>query len=212
MAQAGEADDSGNKNYVTKRSMENDMEYGFYDLFLIFIFWGVAGWLVEVVDMRIEAGEFQNRGFLQHMPFCPMYGLGMAFASVFLNGVKDSYLILFAFGMIFCSILEYIVGGILEKMFHSKWWDYSHMRFNIKGRVCLRNAILFGFGAIIIFRFIEPMIERMISWIPLNVRGLIIVAFSIVFIADLAVSSRRAWKYRQEKKDGELRVIFKAYR
>ena len=61
--------------------------YGFYKLFLIFLFWGVAGWMIEVIDMRIEAGEFQNRGFL-HMPFCPIYGIGMAIASVGLNGVK----------------------------------------------------------------------------------------------------------------------------
>lgn len=188
------------------------MEYGFFELFLIFIFWGVAGWLIEVVDMRIEAGEFQNRGFLQHMPFCPMYGLGMAFASVFLNGVKDSYLILFAFGMIFCSILEYIVGGILEKVFHSKWWDYSHMRFNIKGRVCLRNAILFGFGAIVIFRFVEPVVEQAILWIPWNVRGLITAFFGVAFVIDLVISARRAWKYRQEQEEDELRVIFKACR
>ncbi|MCM1026775.1 MAG: putative ABC transporter permease [Roseburia sp.] len=187
------------------------MNYGFYELFLIFVFWGVAGWLVEVVDMRIEAGEFQNRGFL-HMPFCPMYGLGMAFATVFLNGMKDSYIRLFAFGMIFCSILEYIVGGILEKLFHSKWWDYSHMRFNVKGRVCLRNAVLFGFGAIVVFRFVEPRVEQGILWIPGNVRGLITAAFGIAFLVDLAASARRAWRYRREQKDGELRVIFKACR
>ena len=33
-------------------------EYGFYELFLTFFFWGFAGWLVECVDMRIEAGGF----------------------------------------------------------------------------------------------------------------------------------------------------------
>ena len=111
-------------------------EYGFYELFLTFFFWGFAGWLVECVDMRIEAGEFQNRGFL-HMPFCPIYGLGMVAGSVALSSVRESYVVLFVFGVVFCSVVEYIVGGILERMFRSKWWDYSHMRFNIKGRVCL---------------------------------------------------------------------------
>ena len=49
---------------------EMPFEYGFYELFLIFFFWGIAGWVVEGIDMRIEAGEFQNRGFL-HMPLPP---------------------------------------------------------------------------------------------------------------------------------------------
>ena len=46
-------------------------QYGFYELILIFMFWGAVGWIIEAIDMRIEAGEFQNRGFL-HMPFCPI--------------------------------------------------------------------------------------------------------------------------------------------
>lgn len=185
--------------------------YGFYELVLIFMFWGIIGWLIEVVDMRIEAGEFQNRGFL-HMPFCPMYGAGMAVAAVGLSGVKNSYLILFAFGMIFCSLLEYIVGGIMERLFHSKWWDYSHMRFNIKGRVCLRNAILFGFACILVFRFVEPMVETVIVWIPVKVRMIITCIFGIFFIIDLVISARRAWAYRKNNESDELQLIFKAHR
>ncbi len=88
--------------------------------------------------MRIEAGEFQNRGFL-HMPFCPIYGVGMAAGSVALGSVKDSYAGLFVFGVIFCSVVEYIVGGILERLFRSKWWDYSHMRFNIQTAFLFRS-------------------------------------------------------------------------
>lgn len=186
-------------------------EYGFYELFLIFLFWGVTGWLIEVVDMRIEAGEFQNRGFL-YMPFCPIYGVGMAAASVGLSGFKHSYLILFAFGVIFCSVFEYIVGGILERLFHSKWWDYSHMRFNIKGRVCLRNAILFGFGAILVFRFAEPMVEAVIVRIPMNMRMLITLIFGAAFAVDLVLSARRAWTYRGRQDGDKPTLVFKAHR
>lgn len=187
------------------------LEYGFYELVLIFLFWGIVGWIVEAVDMRIEAGEFQNRGFL-HMPFCPIYGVGMAVGSVGLSSVKDSYLILFVFGVIFCSIVEYIVGGILERLFHSKWWDYSHMRFNIKGRVCLRNAVLFGFGAIIVFHFVEPAVEKVIIRIPMDIRIAITVIFGIAFAIDLVASARRAWAYRQNQEGDEPVLLFKAHR
>ena len=185
--------------------------YGFYDLFLTFFFWGFAGWLVECIDMRIEAGEFQNRGFL-HMPFCPIYGVGMAAGSVALGSVKDSYAGLFVFGVIFCSVVEYIVGGILERLFRSKWWDYSHMRFNIKGRVCLRNAVLFGFGAIAVFRVAQPMVEGVIGGIPMETRVAITAVFSTAFVVDLAASARRAWTYRKNQEGDELRLIFKAHR
>ena len=187
------------------------VNYDFYELFLIFFFWGFAGWMVECVDMRIEAGEFQNRGFL-HMPFCPIYGLGMAAGSVALCDVRDSYIILFVFGVIFCSVAEYVVGGILERLFHSKWWDYSHMRFNIKGRVCLRNAVLFGFGAIVVFRFVQPAVERAIGCIPMEMRIFITVVFSIAFAVDLAASARRAWTYRKSREGDQPVLIFKAHR
>ena len=190
---------------------EMPFEYGFYELFLIFFFWGIAGWVVEGIDMRIEAGEFQNRGFL-HMPFCPMYGLGMAAASVGLGDVKNSYLALFLFGITFCSVVEYIVGGILEKLFHSKWWDYSHMRFNIKGRVCLRNAVLFGFGAVLVFRLVQPAVEDAIVRIPVNIRAAITMIFGIAFLIDTAASVRRAWERRKIHEGDELVLIFKAHR
>lgn len=185
--------------------------YSFYELFLIFIFWGVVGWLIEVVDMRIEAGEFQNRGFL-YMPFCPMYGVGMAVASASLSGLKHSYLALFVFGLVFCSVLEYVVGGILETLFHSKWWDYSHMRFNIKGRVCLRNALLFGLGSIIVFRFVEPVVEAIIAMIPAEAGLAIIVLFSAALVLDVVFSAKKAWSYRKTWNDSEPMLIFKAHR
>lgn len=191
--------------------MEVPFVYGFYEVFLIFLFWGFAGWLIEVVDMRIEVGEFQNRGFL-HMPFCPIYGIGMAGAAACLGSVKDSYLALFAFGLIFCSVFEYVVGGIMEKLFHSKWWDYSHMRFNIKGRVCLRNAVLFGFAAILVFRVVQPVVETAISEIPRNIGLFIAALFGVALAVDIVLSAKRAWAYRNSREGGELMLIFKAHR
>ena len=114
--------------------------------------------------------------------------------------------------MVFCCVVEYIVGGILERLFHSKWWDYSHMRYNIKGRVCLRNAVLFGFGAIVVFRFAQPMVEDVISRVPIEMKVTITAVFSIAFFIDLAVSARRAWTYRNSQEGDGLRLLFKAHR
>ena len=86
------------------------------------------------------------------------------------------------------------------------------MRFNIKGRVCLRNAVLFGFGAIVVFRFAQPVVERVISRIPMEMKIAITVIFGIVFVIDLAASTRRAWTYRKKQQGDELMLIFKAHR
>lgn len=198
-------------NNKEKDERKMSFEYGFYELSLIFLFWGIVGWMIEGIDMRIEAGEFQNRGFL-HMPLCPIYGTGMAMGTVFLDSVKNSYLILFVFGVVFCSAVEYIVGGIMEKLFHSKWWDYSHMRYNIKGRVCLRNAVLFGFGAILVFGFVEPEVEKIIARIPAQIRTVTVTVFGLAFAVDMVLSARRAWSYREMHEGDEPVLLFKAHR
>ena len=86
------------------------------------------------------------------------------------------------------------------------------MRFNIKGRVCLRNAILFGFGAILVFRVVEPVVETVIVSIPVSIRLLITVVFGAAFVIDLVLSARRAWAYRGKQEGDEPMLIFKAHR
>jgi len=185
--------------------------YDFYEIFFIFLFWGMIGWLIEVVDMRIEAGEFQNRGFL-HVPLCPLYGIGMLFMCIFFRNARSSYLTLFLFGMIVGSLVEYFVGWFLETLFKAKWWDYSHMRFQIKGRVCLRNTILFGFGAIITIGFVQPVYENILHQIPASA-GLAVSAFAaLVLMIDTVASVFRALQYRKEDNSGNVFVIFKSHK
>ena len=46
--------------------------------------------------------------------------------------------------VVICSILEYSTSYILEKIFNTRWWDYSMDKFNINGRICLGTMIPFG--------------------------------------------------------------------
>lgn len=185
--------------------------YSLYELFLQFLFWGVAGWLVEVVDMKIEAGEFQNRGFL-HVPLCPLYGIGMPVLCILLGDAKKSYLAIFIGGVVFCTVVEYLIGWLLEKLFNARWWDYSHMRFNFQGRICLRNAILFGFGAMLSLGVVQPVLEGTIHRIPGQIGMAVIAVVALALVIDAAASTIRALRYRREHRDGETLVIFKSHR
>lgn len=57
--------------------------------------------------------------------------------------------------MLVTSIIEYITGYLLEKLFATKWWDYSTYRFNIHGRVCLRNSLMFGVLSVVAARVVD---------------------------------------------------------
>jgi uncharacterized membrane protein len=76
----------------------------------------------------------------------------------------------------------------MEKLFHARWWDYSHYRFNIQGRICLLGAIVFGFGGVLIIDVVQPQVERLTAMIPLLAVHVICAVAAIVVIIDTIVT------------------------
>ncbi len=123
-----------------------------------------------------------NTGFLRG-PFCPIYGIGAIIIYVFLRGFKDNIILLFIMGFIILTIWEYLVGVLLEKLLHTKYWDYSDHKFNIQGRVCLTNSICWGILGIIFIKYIHPFVQSELSRINSIYLYIIIgTAFTIVVI------------------------------
>ena len=52
--------------------------------------------------------------------------------------------LVFLIAVLVSTLLEYLTGWLLETIFQMRWWDYSGRRFQLHGRICLRNALLFG--------------------------------------------------------------------
>ena len=134
-------------------------------LVISFALYSLLGWACESTYCSIPAKRFINRGFLNG-PFCPVYGVGALLVIFLLRPFTQNLLVLFVFGVLVTSVLEYITGFLLEKLFHTTWWDYSKRKFNIKGRVCLRNSLLFGILSVLLLHFINPFVEKLEAWIP----------------------------------------------
>lgn len=161
--------------------------YSLYQLFLMFCFWSFVGWCIEVIDMTYETGEYQNRGFL-NMPICPIEGLGVIMVTVLFRSISHTILPLFICCTVLCTSFELFVGWGMEKLFHARWWDYSHMKFNYKGYICLRNSIFFGGGCVIVIRWVQPMVEKAIGAIPINVGMTIVIIMAVLIAVDTVVS------------------------
>lgn len=161
--------------------------YSLYQLFLMFCFWSFIGWCIEVIDMTYETGEYQNRGFL-NMPICPIEGLGVIMVTVLFKPISNTIVPLFLACTILCTAFELFVGWGMEKIFHARWWDYSNMKFNYKGYICLRNSIFFGAGCVVVIRYIQPMVEKAIDSIPLKTGITIVIVMSVLIAVDTAVS------------------------
>lgn len=134
-------------------------------LFLWFLLYAFVGWVYESILVSISEHRWVNRGFLNG-PLCPIYGCGAVLAIVLLRDLHNPVVIFFISSFGACT-LEYVTSWGMEKLFHARWWDYSHYRFNIQGRICLLGAVVFGFAGVIITDVTQPVVERITRMIPL---------------------------------------------
>jgi uncharacterized membrane protein len=156
----------------------------FYQIFLLFIFYSFVGWTCEVLYCSISKKKFLNRGFL-YGPICPIYGVGALVIFSLLSSLADNLVILFISSMVLTSIIEYFTSWIMEKLFDTKWWDYSNYKFNINGRVCLLNSTLFGIMGIVAVRFVHPFMLSILYSINDFWTKTLSISFMIIFIIDL---------------------------
>lgn len=130
------------------------------------------------------------------MPICPIYGLGVLMILIFFRPLKDTYLLLFAVSTVLCTAFEYFMGWFMEKVFHTRWWDYTHMKFNLHGYICLRNSLFFGSGCVVMYHFIEPAYENLVAKIPVNIGWGFIVVMLVLIALDTVASFIAAAKLR----------------
>lgn len=161
-------------------------------LFLSFLVYGFIGWLYESTICGLaNVGHFVNSGFLLG-PCCPIYGVG-ALACWFLLRNIENTVVLFVASAIVCSVIEYVVGVLLEKVTHARFWDYSNKPFNINGRVCLYGALIFGAGSVLVCRVTEPALLYVFSLFPDGVLTIIALVLLVVLVID-AATSLASWR------------------
>ena len=155
--------------------------------FLLFLFYSTCGWLVETVGEFFKSRKIVNRGFLIG-PYCPIYGYGVILITLLLSKYKDDIFLTFILAMVISGILEYLTSYLMEKIFHARWWDYTRLRFNINGRICLETLILFGLAGPITLCLINPVIVSGINFIPEIPLHILAGFVFIMFVIDNIVS------------------------
>lgn len=164
------------------------LEYPLNYLILCFSLYAFLGWCMETVFATIKNKRFTNRGFL-HGPFCPMYGFGAVVIILFSGHIGSSYLVLYIICFLGASLIEYVTGFILEKLFNAKWWDYSDDPLNLQGRICITYSLLWGIFGVVIIKILHPfVITPIIKSIPNAAAHIFSYLLTLYFIFDLAVT------------------------
>lgn len=174
--------------------------YNIKIIFLLFIFYSVIGWIIEVLDQFYRQKRFINRGFLIG-PYCPIYGFGGLYIYIFLNKYYSDPIALFFLTIVECAILEYLTSFVMEKIFKTRWWDYTDKKFNINGRICLETLVLFGLCGIISTYLINPYLIQFINFINPSVLNVLAIVLAIIFLVDSIVSFRIIYNFKSVAND-----------
>ena len=156
--------------------------------FLAFLFYSVLGYIVEVISCSIiERKWVWKRGFCLG-PYLPIYGISCLLMTWYLTRYENDPIVLFVMSALVCTIMEYITSYILEKIFKVRWWDYSEKRFNIAGRVCLENALLFGIGGMVCIYLINPILMNLLQHSNQTVILVLSIILGIIFLTDVTIT------------------------
>lgn len=162
---------------------------------LLFFIYSILGWIIETLYVFIITHKFANRGFLIG-PYLPIYGSGCLLLILLLKNQINDPIGLFLKAIIICSLLEYTTSYVMEKLFKTRWWDYSNRKFNINGRICLETLIPFGLLGCLVMYIINPFIENNLLTININYIYIITFLLLFIFIIDFTISFRIIFNIR----------------
>lgn len=156
-----------------------------YFILMNFYIFSFFGWIYESTFVSIRDHKLINRGVLNG-PILPLYGTGATIVYMLLRPFEAHPSLLYILGMAVATTAEYIVALLLEKLTHAKWWDYSNEPYNFQGRVALIPSLFWGFLSIFLFDFLEPLVIKIIGFIPASTGVYLLTTAIILTLADLS--------------------------
>ena len=174
-----------------------------YQWVFIFFIYSFFGWIWETSFKSIQKRKFINRGFLNG-PWLPIYGFGALIILFVTLPVQDNFVLVFLFGAIVASIFEFLVGYGMEKLFHARYWDYSHLPFNIKGYIALPISLVWGLFSLILVYIIDVPISRFVAQFSATQLIVLDIILAVLFMVDSVLSIIQALDLKTILKQLEL--------
>ena len=113
---------------------------------LLWTFWTYSffGYLLERgYAAATRAAQPPGKGFLL-LPLCPVYGLGALAVLALPPALTDGFWSLALWGGLTATAVEYAVHWLYDRLLGVRFWDYSQVRWNLRGRVCLPFSLAWG--------------------------------------------------------------------
>lgn len=156
----------------------------------IFALFSLVGFILEFIYKSITNKQIINPGLLTG-PCVTIYGFGGVFLNIICSLIDSNYkiILIFIISSIVLTLLELITGRMILEIFNVKFWDYSNLKLNYKGLICIEFSFIWGILSILFYYFIYPWINNFTINIINNNIGLFLLGLYYgVFIIDLFVS------------------------
>lgn len=170
--------------------------YHFTDWLLFFYIYCMLGWCFETTYVSICKKKFVNRGFMKG-PFLPIYGAGAVTVLFVTIPFRKNIILIYIFGALAATILEYITGELMERLFKVRYWDYSRKKFNYKGHICLSSTVAWGFLSILMTQIIHKPIENIVFKISSEFRINITIIITVVAVFDFTMAFKTALNIKE---------------
>ena len=166
-----------------------------------FTVYSFLGYLLERLFAAAVGSDNQTRRCFWLLPLCPVYGLAVT-AVLALPDTLLRLPWLPVWAGIVTTAVEYAVHWAYETVLHVRFWDYSPLRFQLRGRVCLPFSVAWGLLAAGAVLWIQPTLDALIAAVPPEVTlaaAVLLTADSLVTVfyllqtGDITFTARRKW-------------------
>ena len=155
-----------------------------------FLIYSILGFLLETIRSFFVNSKFTSG--IMYGPWTPIYGLGIVLVILISNYLFSHLhlsrwvetLITFIIITLVLTLLEWIGGVLIEKIFHVVFWDYSKEALSIGKYISLSKSLIWGVGSIIFIYVLKPLLEGLIKHIPVPVT----VILTLLMIFDLILT------------------------
>ena len=169
-------------------------------LIWIFFIAALLGDIIETLFCRATMGIWMSRSSLIYGPFSIVWGLGAVMFTALLYRYKEkSEGYLFLAGTIVGGVYEYVCSVFTELVFGTVFWDYSHIPFNLAGRINLLYCFFWGIAAAVWMKVLYPRLSRLIERIPMKAGKVLTWVIVVFMVFNMAISALALGRYQQRQ-------------
>ena len=158
------------------------IRFTWYELLWLFFIYSFLGWVLETAAATVKQKKFANRG-LVNGPFCVIYGIAALFMTFGLQELRGVWLFLFA--TIYATVIEWVAGHLIEKAFKVRWWDYSKIKWNLDGYICIPASLIWGALGYLGIRWGNRFAIIVFKMLPLFLMKILVLVLLGVLVVDI---------------------------